>query len=50
MDTETIREKSFCRSEGKDSDKKENSIVTYQDIVEGCTGFLDHLKKENIVG
>ena len=26
-----------------------NFTVTYQDIVEGCTGFLDYLKKENIV-
>lgn len=26
-----------------------NFTVTYQDIVEGCTGFLDYLEKKNIV-
>ena len=26
-----------------------NFTVTYQDIVEGCTGFLEYLEKENIV-
>ncbi len=26
-----------------------NFTVTYNDIVEGCTGFLDYLKRENII-
>ena len=26
-----------------------NFTVTYNDIVEGCTGFLDYLKRKNIV-
>ena len=26
-----------------------NFTVTYQDIVEGCTGFLEYLERENII-